>query len=93
MLYFNYFQIVSGACLKLQTTRIIKPFKHAKHKFNIIRVGKIKILNIHAIPLNQEGLQNKQIYLLGFKNAFLLVEDRKCYAIFYAKFLKDFHLP
>ena len=43
--------------------------------------------------LNQEGLQNKQIYLLGFKNAFLLVEDRKCYAIFYAKLLKDFHLP
>lgn len=32
--------MVSGACSKLQTTHIIKPFKHAKHKFNIIRVGK-----------------------------------------------------
>ena len=48
MLYFNYFQIISGAYIKLQTTRIIKPFKHAKHKFNIICVGKGKILNIHA---------------------------------------------
>ena len=48
MLYFNYFQIASGACLKSQTTRIIKAFKHAKHKFNIMCVGKGTILNIHA---------------------------------------------
>ena len=48
MLYFYYFKSVSGARLKLQKTHIIKPFKHAKHKFNFICVGKSKILNIHA---------------------------------------------